>query len=71
MAAHPVRSSGAEPLNKPAPALGADTDDVLSDIGYDTARLAALRSKGVILRLRVIPPRLYGVPVAARRQGRG
>ena len=48
MVAHPVRSSGAEPLNKPAPALGADTEDVLCGMGYDAARLAALRSKGVI-----------------------
>ena len=48
MAAHPIRSADDAPLNQPAPALGADTDEVLGEIGFDTARLAALRGKGVI-----------------------
>jgi len=48
MAAHPIRSGGDAPLNKPAPALGADTEEVLGGIGYDAAKLAALREKGVI-----------------------
>lgn len=32
----------------PTPDLGADTDDVLSYLGYDAARISALRSGGVI-----------------------
>ena len=48
MVAHPIRSSGDDPLNQPAPALGADTDEVLGGLGYNADRLAALREKGVI-----------------------
>ena len=48
MAAHPIRSGGDDPLNQPAPALGADTDEVLGGLGYNADRLAALREKGVI-----------------------
>ena len=48
MAALPIRSAGDEPLNQPAPALGADTDEVLGEAGFDAERLAALREKGVI-----------------------
>ena len=48
MAAHPVRSSGDAPLNRPAPGLGADTNDVLGGIGHDENRRAVLRDKGVI-----------------------
>jgi crotonobetainyl-CoA:carnitine CoA-transferase CaiB-like acyl-CoA transferase len=32
----------------PAPALGADTDAVLQEIGYSTDRIAALRTAGVV-----------------------
>ncbi len=31
-----------------APTLGADTDAVLTEVGYDPDRIAALRSSGVI-----------------------
>jgi len=48
MAAHPIRSGGDDLLNQPAPALGADTDEVLGGLGYNADRLAALREKGVI-----------------------
>lgn len=48
MAAHPIRSGGDAPLNRPAPRLGADTDDVLGGIGFDADRLTGLRDKGVI-----------------------
>jgi crotonobetainyl-CoA:carnitine CoA-transferase CaiB-like acyl-CoA transferase len=31
-----------------APAFGADTDTVLTEIGYDAERIATLRAAGVI-----------------------
>ncbi|MBM85277.1 MAG: CoA transferase [Rhodospirillaceae bacterium] len=48
MAAHPILSAKDPAPTRPAPALGADTDEVLSTIGYDKGRIAALRKKGVI-----------------------
>ena len=33
---------------RPAPALGADTDKILRGLGYDAARIEALRAAGVI-----------------------
>lgn len=35
-------------LRRPAPELGADTEAVLRELGYDTERIAALRTKGVL-----------------------
>jgi crotonobetainyl-CoA:carnitine CoA-transferase CaiB-like acyl-CoA transferase len=46
--ASPVRVSGATPPTKAAPALGADADDLLAEIGYSSARLADLRKRRVI-----------------------
>jgi len=43
----PVRGAQPTPAN-PAPDLGADTDDLLSALGYDADRLAQLRAKKVI-----------------------
>jgi succinate--hydroxymethylglutarate CoA-transferase len=43
-----VRSGGAPAPANPAPKLGADTDDLLRDAGYDDARIAALRDKKII-----------------------
>jgi succinate---hydroxymethylglutarate CoA-transferase len=48
MAAHPVRSADAGVPARPAPRLGADTDDILAGLGYDAGRIAALRDKGVL-----------------------
>jgi succinate--hydroxymethylglutarate CoA-transferase len=48
LAASPVRSAGDAPLAQPAPRLGADTDRLLQELGYDDARIAALHSKQVI-----------------------
>ncbi|WP_043339836.1 CaiB/BaiF CoA transferase family protein [Belnapia moabensis] len=39
---------GAARLDRPAPALGADTEAVLAAAGYDRARIAAFREGGVI-----------------------
>jgi crotonobetainyl-CoA:carnitine CoA-transferase CaiB-like acyl-CoA transferase len=46
--ASPVRVSGAEAPRRPAPALGADTDAVLSEAGFGDAEIAALRACGAI-----------------------
>jgi crotonobetainyl-CoA:carnitine CoA-transferase CaiB-like acyl-CoA transferase len=43
----PIRT-GEEPPRRAAPALGADTDALLKEIGYDAARIKGLRDKGVI-----------------------
>ena len=48
MVATPVRSQGAEPPARPAPALGADTDEILRGLGYDETRINALRDAKVI-----------------------
>jgi 2-methylfumaryl-CoA isomerase len=49
---HPVPgspiSSGADRGAAPAPALGADTADVLAELGLDTEDIAALRAEGVV-----------------------
>ena len=37
-----------ERIQRPTPDKGADTDDVLSDLGYDGAAIADLRARGVI-----------------------
>ncbi|MGQ0545222.1 MAG: CoA transferase, partial [Betaproteobacteria bacterium] len=46
--ANPIRSSADEWPRRAAPALGADTDALLKEIGYDAARIARLRAEGVI-----------------------
>ena len=42
----PVRMSDPIP-NQPGPALGADTDDILRELGYDDATIEHLRQAGV------------------------
>jgi len=44
--ANPIRLDGLRLPQRPAPALGADTEEVLRGIGYDDATLAALRAAG-------------------------
>ena len=44
--ANPIRLDGLRLPQRPAPALGADTDEILRGIGYDDAALAALRAAG-------------------------
>mgnify|MGYP003730650897 CR=1 FL=1 len=48
MVAHPIRSSGDEPLNKPAPRLGENTNTLLAEIGYTNDQIKKLKDKGVI-----------------------
>jgi crotonobetainyl-CoA:carnitine CoA-transferase CaiB-like acyl-CoA transferase len=48
MVAGPVRDSAAEPPLHAAPALGADTDEVLHDCGFSDGEIAALRADKVI-----------------------
>lgn len=46
--ASPLRLSSNPPvLRRPSPALGQHTDEVLAELGLDTARIAALRASGV------------------------
>ena len=46
--AGPVRCPGETPPARPAPALGADSEDILRGLGYDNARIAELRNAGAI-----------------------
>ena len=48
MVAPPVRCPGEEPPARPAPQLGEHTDALLAELGYDAARIRALRDAGVI-----------------------
>ena len=48
MMANPVLPAGATHPARPAPALGADSEAVLAELGYDDARIARLRADGVI-----------------------
>ena len=48
MMANPVRPEGATHPARPAPALGADSEAVLAELGYDDARIERLRADGVI-----------------------
>ena len=43
----PIRM-GAPVPNRPAPALGADNDDILSELGFDAAEIAALKASGAL-----------------------
>jgi succinate--hydroxymethylglutarate CoA-transferase len=44
-----IAAVGSEMPRHAAPALGADTDDLLAALGYDEARIDGLRQRGVIL----------------------
>ena len=48
MVASPIRDSVAAPPRQGAPALGADTDQVLRDCGFSDGEIAAFRSDKVI-----------------------
>jgi len=44
----PIRVSDADPPRRAAPAMGADTDALLKDLGYDAQRIAALRASRAV-----------------------
>lgn len=44
----PIRVSGERPPLRAAPLLGADTDDLLTDLGYGEAEIAELRRSGIV-----------------------
>ena len=46
--ASPVRVPGEELPAGPAPRLGADTDELLRELGYDPDRIASLRAHGIV-----------------------
>ena len=48
MIAPPIRSAGVEPPSAPAPALGANTDELLDELSIPAAERARLRAAGVI-----------------------
>ncbi len=48
MVAPPVRCEGDAAPARPAPALGADTDAILGEMGYDQTRIETLRARNVI-----------------------
>jgi crotonobetainyl-CoA:carnitine CoA-transferase CaiB-like acyl-CoA transferase len=46
--ASPIKVDGKRLPNRAAPLLGADTDDVLADLGYDDEAIAKLRGGGIV-----------------------
>ena len=46
--ANPIRLSDADLPRRAAPALGADTDELLRALGYSDERIAALRAGGAV-----------------------
>ena len=48
MLATPLKVAGAEMPTRAGPALGADTDNVLQELGYGQAEIEALRTSGVV-----------------------
>jgi len=48
MVSNPVRTAGEETPSRPAPELGEHTDALLREIGYDAARILALRKAKII-----------------------
>jgi crotonobetainyl-CoA:carnitine CoA-transferase CaiB-like acyl-CoA transferase len=49
LAPHPVdMSDTATPFQRPPPLLGEHTDDILAELGYQTAQIAQLRAQGVV-----------------------
>ena len=47
----PLRLTDHQPAYRAAPLLGADTDDIVRELGYDEAALEGLRERGAFGRL--------------------
>ena len=46
--ASPIRIDGKRLPNRAGPLLGQDSDDVLTELGYDDAGIADLRAAGIV-----------------------
>jgi crotonobetainyl-CoA:carnitine CoA-transferase CaiB-like acyl-CoA transferase len=46
--ASPLKFDGQRPPNRAAPLLGADSEDILADLGYDADEIASLRAGGIV-----------------------
>jgi len=46
--ASPLKFDGKRPPNRAAPLLGADSEDILADLGYDADEIAGLRAGGIV-----------------------
>ena len=46
--ASPIRIDGKRLPNRAGPLLGADSDDILADLGYDESAIADLRASGIV-----------------------
>ncbi|AUX69120.1 CoA transferase [Porphyrobacter sp. HT-58-2] len=44
----PLKFDGQRPPNRAAPLLGADSEDILADLGYDPDEIARLRAGGIV-----------------------
>ncbi|MEM7240235.1 MAG: CoA transferase, partial [Pseudomonadota bacterium] len=44
----PIWLDGQRPLARPGPALGADTDALLTEVGYSRAEIETMRADGVV-----------------------
>jgi crotonobetainyl-CoA:carnitine CoA-transferase CaiB-like acyl-CoA transferase len=44
----PLKFGGQRPPNRAAPLLGADSEDILADLGYDPDDIARLRAGGIV-----------------------
>ena len=46
--ASPLKFDGERPPNRAAPLLGADSDTLLEELGYDADEIARLRAGGIV-----------------------
>jgi len=44
----PLKFDGKRPANRAAPLLGADSEDILAELGYDPDDIARLRAGGIV-----------------------
>ena len=48
MVAHPIRNEGGTPPKLAAPGLGADTEQLLQELGYENDQITALKGGGIV-----------------------